>query len=108
MGGFGGVCQSICELLISDHMPIQLIEKWQKDNNVGYADLLSKVKAESPDYYPDYDGLIATITLNKLKNGLTEDENKVLFKTPFIDEALHLIFLGISRLNLATKNLQES
>lgn len=108
LGGFGGVCQSICELLISDHMPIQLIEKWQKDNNVGYADLLSKVKAESPDYYPDYDGLIATITLNKLKNGLTEDENKVLFKTPFIDEALHLIFLGISRLNLATKNLQES
>ena len=108
LGGFGGVCQSVCELLVSGCIPIPLTEKWQKDNNVGYTDLLSKVKAESSGYYPNYDGLIETITLDKLNNGLTEDENKVLFKTPFIDEALHLIFLGISHLNLATKNLQES
>lgn len=107
LGGFGGVCQSICELLISGRMPIQLTEEWQKNNNVGYADLLSKVKAKFPNYYPNYNELIEIITLDKLNNGLTEVENNVLFKTPFIDEALHFIFLGISRLKLETKILEE-
>ena len=108
LGGFGGVCQSISKLLMSNHIPLQLNEVWQKENNAGYSDLLSKIRNEAPEYYPRYDKLLETITLDKLKNGLDKKENETLFQTPFIDEALHLIFLGISRLNLEAKTLEDN
>ncbi|MGI2106935.1 hypothetical protein ACRN9A_17540 [Shewanella frigidimarina] len=103
LGGFGGVCQSVSELLLSNQIPLRLKEVWQKENNAGYTDLLSKIKDLDPEYHPKYGNLLQIITLEKLNNGLDESENIVLFKTPFIDEALHLIFLGISRLKQKSK-----
>jgi len=107
LGGFGGVCQSISELLISNQIPLQLQEIWQKENNAGYSDLLSKIENEEPEYYPTYGSLLETITLDKLNNGLDQIENMTLFQTPFIDEALHFILLGMSRLNLEAKTSEE-
>jgi len=107
LGGFGGVCQSISELLMSNQIPFQLKEMWQKENNAGYVDLLSKIVNEDPEYYPTYGSLLENITLDKLNNGLDKTENMTLFRTPFIDEALHFILLGISRLNLEAKILKE-
>ena len=38
-----------------------------------------------------------------LKNGLTLDENRVLARTPHIDQVVTLVMLGLNRLGTGTK-----
>lgn len=100
LGGFGGVCKSVSELVGVNNLPEKLTEAWQIENTPGYANLLNKIRNIEPDYYPEYVELASKITIEKLNNGLNESENRALFNTPFIDEAIHLIFLGLSRINI--------
>ncbi len=98
LGGFGGVCKSVSELIEANTLPEKLTEAWQIENTPGYANLLDKIRNIEPDYYPEYVELVDSITIEKLNNGLNENENRALFNTPFIDEAIYLIFLGLSRI----------
>jgi len=103
LGGFGGICKSVIELIETKSLPEKLTEIWQKENTPGYSELLDKIRDIEPVYYPEYVRLVDEITIDKLNNGLDENENKALFNTPFIDEAIHLIFLGLARIKIQQK-----
>lgn len=100
LGGFGGVTASVCEFIETGVVPEKLTIEWQIHNNAGYKDFLDFALSRGGEYSVDYKLLMEHLTIDNLRNGLDEEENKRLFKTPFVDEALHLIFEGLKRLYL--------
>lgn len=98
LGGFGGVTKYVCNMIQSGSTPVELTKKWQVDHNSGYGELLSYIESEEPAYSPDYDNLINSLAFDILRNGLSKEDNIRLFNTPFVDEALHLIFKGVHKL----------
>ncbi|MEC1717791.1 TIR domain-containing protein [Schinkia azotoformans] len=98
LGGFGGVTASVCQLIQHQSIPEKLTVDWQKVNNAGYGEFLDFCSKRDPSYLVNYDSLVAKIRNGNLNNGLSEDENKRLFVTPFIDEAIYLVFKGITRI----------
>ena len=100
LGGFGGVTASVCEFIETGVVPEKLTMEWQIHNNAGYKDVLDFALSRGSEYEVDYKFLMEKLTIGKLRNGLKPEENKRLFKTPFVDEALHLIFEGLKRLYL--------
>jgi hypothetical protein len=100
LGGFGGVTRAICDYLISTKKPPQLTREWQIKNNSGYKQLLEYDSKLKEGIHPDYDEIIKSITISGLHNGLNEKDNKKLFYTPFVDEALWLIFKGLDNIQI--------
>lgn len=93
LGGFGGVVHDICELLQHNRCPDSLTEQWQESNNEGYRELLQNYdeKGERLDYLEIQNKLRHI----KLNNGLSKEENEILFNTVFVDEAVQLILKGL-------------
>lgn len=98
LGGFGGVTASVCEAIRSNSMPEELTKEWQVENNTGYKELLDLYSKRIPDII-DYNEISESIINLKLKQWLTREENLKLFSTPFIDEALYLVFRGLQNLS---------
>jgi hypothetical protein len=73
LGGFGGCARSLAEA-------IRLIPKWagSQSNWAGYTSF-------------------QRLTYADLNNGLNEDENKTLARTPHVDQAVTLIMRGLSK-----------
>jgi hypothetical protein len=95
LGGFGGVTASVCKIIENQMLPIEISQDWQIENNAGYKDLLDFCTTRDGQYTVNYDSIIEIIKNANLNNGLSIEENNKLFNTPFIDEALHLVFKGI-------------
>lgn len=97
LGGFGGITSSICKLL-QNEIPQELTLNWQIENNEGYEDLLHFYESRGLPYETIYSSLLARANKIELNNGLCIDDNILLFNTPFIDEAVHLIIKGLKSL----------
>lgn len=95
LGGFGGVTSSICTLIQSRNLPEKLTLDWQVKNNSGYKELLNFGIDYGENYEKEYALLTDIFEFDNLRNGLNQDDNIRLFNTPFIDEALYIIFKGL-------------
>ena len=93
LGGFGGVVHDVCELLQYNKCSDSLTEQWQDSCNKGYRELLQRYKerGEKVDYL-EIQNKLRCINLN---NGLTKEENELLFNTVYVDEAVQLILKGL-------------
>lgn len=93
LGGFGGIVHDVCELLQNNKCSDAFTEEWQVSNNEGYRELLQKYKER--DEKVDYLELQNKLRSINLNNGLTEEENEMLFNTVYVDEAIQLILKGL-------------
>lgn len=98
MGGFGGITNSVCKLIQTKILPEELTLDWQIQYNPGYKQLLDFCASRDLQYSVNYNELIEVIKNADLNNGLSKEDNDRLFVTPFMDEALNLIFKGIRNL----------
>lgn len=98
IGGFGGVSGSVCSLIETGECPIDLSPEWQMENNPKLKGVYDFAKTRGVDYAETYVNALKDIREMTFSNGLTPEENIQLMKTPFIDEALHLILKGIKSL----------
>ena len=98
LGGFGGVTSNVCKLIESKIEPEELTLDWQIQHNFGYKQLLDFCKSREPKHAVNYDSIAKLLKDANLRNGLSMEENKRLFNTPFVDEALKLILKGLSSL----------
>lgn len=96
LGGFGGIVHDVCEVLQGNKCPDSLTEQWQDKNNEGYRELLRKYEERGEKV--DYQEIQKKLKSFKLNNGLSEEENKILFNTVFVDEAVQLILKGLQLL----------
>jgi hypothetical protein len=96
LGGFGGITGSVCEVIQGDEVPKELTEVWQIENNAGYRELLDFSKSRGRSI--NYDSIVETLKNANFNNGLSEEENKRLFNTIIIDEAMYLLFKGLGNL----------
>ena len=104
LGGFGGVVADICKLLCSDNNQScnvcdALDYNWQIANNPGYSELLRRYEdCGSGIDYKDIYSRLSKLSENGLNNGLSYEDNKKLYQTVFVDEAIELIFKGLKHL----------
>lgn len=98
LGGFGGVTSSVCNLIQNEVPPQELTLDWQIHYNSGYKELLNFCSSRDEKYSINYNLLTDIIKYDNLNNGLSKEDNERLFTTPFIDEALNLIFKGLKSL----------
>lgn len=95
LGGFGGVTASVCRLIQNEAEPKELSEKWQIQNNPEYKEMLDFGLSRGTQYAVDYQSIKEKLKQADLKNGLSEEDNLKLFNTPFVEEALYLVFKGL-------------
>jgi len=106
LGGYGGASQAICQAL-QGQQPETLTKSYQCRNE-SYKTLLQefnqRIAEQQLDQAPiDYQALVksfAEIGINGLNNGLTDQENRVLFTTINAEEAIGLILTGLARIKL--------
>ena len=102
LGGFGGITHKITQSILNESIEKELTERWQIENNEGYADLqqIAKQNGVSAEY-DEIKDLILKLDINLLaeKTGLTLEQYQRLMITPFIDEAAHLILEGLVSLS---------
>ena len=102
VGCFDGVTQKVCDILLKkDRNPVELTSDWQESKNEGYAELQEYARKFSDD--ADYKNIVETLdsvdVLNLAqKTGLSVDDYKRLMVSPFIDEIIHLILKGLSKI----------
>lgn len=106
VGAFGGCTGAIIDLLLNGKSETLNFD-YQARNNAGYADLAEEYKKQA-DNQPelnlekiDYDSIsefIASKGIKGLNNGLTEEENRRLFKSVNFAETCFLTLRGLSRL----------
>lgn len=98
LGGFGGITANVCHIIENQSIPVELTRDWQIQKNQGYKELLEYSSSINPNYSINYGSLLDVFKSVNLRNGLSAEENKKLFITPFIEEALYLVFKGIKNL----------
>lgn len=101
LGGFGGITQKIADSILNKRIEDQLTEDWQIQNNVEYFSLQKIAsKTQHGADYKRIEKIIISKEVEQLVNntGLNISEYQKLMKTPFIDEAVHLILKGLSNL----------
>lgn len=95
LGGFGGMTQTVCNLIETGSIPKQLTKDWQIANNLGYSELLDYLETNDKEFAPHWNDINSLLTIKDLNNGLSKKENLILFSTPFVDEAIHLVLKGL-------------
>lgn len=93
LGGFGGIVHSVCEVIENDYVPENLTLEWQKENNIGYSSILELYKNNGEEI--KYTDIVKRIKHINLNNGLSKEENKILFNTVYVEEAVHLVLKGL-------------
>ena len=95
LGGFGGMSERICRYLSTGILPEELTKEWQMFNSSVYFQTVSEYNNHNMSI--DY-SKINKLNIASLNNGLSEGENKRLFTTPFLDEVITLISIGLRNL----------
>lgn len=103
IGGFGGITSKVCELFMGKNTPEELTMTWQLYHNAGYKELTDLFSIDPDEENIDYNTLVGEIKkfgIPRLSNnnGLTEDQNKTLFSSEYIDEIIMLILEGINNI----------
>lgn len=96
IGGFGGAVSKLCQLMLTKEMPTELSLDWQMKNNENYSELL-KIYDDNKEEV-DYSWL-NNLDISNLNNGLSNEDNKRLFVTPFSDEVVYLISKGLRNIS---------
>jgi len=97
-GGFGGITREIVRALKGERPPA-LSQSFQ-EQDASYAALADYYRRNGPepiDYAQLCDYLSKTGVAG-LKNGLSDSENEVLFRTPYITEMIYLVLKGLANL----------
>lgn len=105
IGGFGGVAKKIVDLL-SDNIPKEFCVEHQSKNS-SFQTLYEyyKTKGEEDEInYEKINRLFIEKGLDGLNNGLSVEENKILFESKNIYEIVYLIFQGIVNITIKDKN----
>ena len=102
LGAYGGVTAAVCKIIMDHEVPEHFTEDWQVAHNAGYSDL-QKI-ASFHDYNCNYESVVEIlkkITLKELSSraGLDEIEYQRLMLSPFINECVHLIIKGLSKIS---------
>ena len=97
VGGFGGITRSVCRLLGEKAVPEELSFDWQVVKNPGLAEMVSFAASRRVDYEHLYQRCVDSLMNADLRNGLSAEENAILFETPFADEVIHLVLKGIGQ-----------
>ena len=107
MPGFGGVVSDVCEIIETGQLPAKLTQDWQIKNNENYEDLLKYIDEQGMNKY-EYNKLTDILKWEILEtNGLTEEENIELFKTPFIEKAVYLVIKGLNNITQQINKLDS-
>ena len=102
IGCFGGITQKVCDILLKiDRNPIELTSNWQEKKNEGYAELQEYARKYGDD--ADYKKIVETLNSVDISNfahkvGLSIDDYKRMMVSPFIDEIIHLVLKGLSKI----------
>lgn len=100
LGGFGGCTDAIIKLL-QDENPLNLADLLQKKDKE-YIDMINKYNSKSlSDDTIDYETLLNFFEeheIDSLNNGLSIDENLILFSTPHIPEMISLVLKGLANI----------
>lgn len=125
-GGFGGAAGALAQLCLGKTAPeLDLFSPYADDQyatSASYYEAATAVKlgrildSATPygrfvGYSVDYPLLcefIRVIGIGGLNNGLTAEENRILFETPSLDEIRMLILSGLARLFSATGECESS
>lgn len=95
LGGFGGMSGRICRYLSTGILPEELTKEWQLSKSPEYQETVKEYEARKMDI--DYSGVLG-LNISSLNNGLSDEQNKRLFVTPFLDEVITLISVGLRNL----------
>lgn len=98
LGGFGGITASVCRSIVSGKLSPELSLDWQLLNNAGLKDIYEYSKGKNYNYFDDLDSVNEIFQNVNLKNGLSKEENEILFKTQYSDEAIQLILKGMANI----------
>jgi hypothetical protein len=104
LGGFGGAAQAVIQALQGE-TPEALTEAYQC-RNAAYQNLMTEynqtIQAQQlgiePIDYPALNQTFADFGINGLNNGLSKEENRRLFETQNLEEAIGLILAGLTRI----------
>ena len=100
LGGFGGIVGQVCDL-INKKEGKEIDERWQTENNPGYAALLNvlKDKGVAVDYVK-IRARLKELAVEKLAHscGLTKMEYAILMNSDFVDECVYLINKGLAKI----------
>lgn len=98
VGGFGGCTKAIIKA-IQGYQPLEFTKGFQMINN-DYFEMAQVYNAENINGEPiDYDMIINFFKgrgVESLNNGLSIEENQILFKTPHIPEMISLVLKGLA------------
>lgn len=101
-GGFGGVVGEVCHTILTGQCSTGLTENWQILNNVGYNDVqeIARKHRREARYVDIIQKLQRKGLIKELSNrsGLSIAEYSGLMTSPFIDECIHLILKGLSKI----------
>ncbi|PWC40166.1 hypothetical protein TSO221_25660 [Azospirillum sp. TSO22-1] len=107
LGGFGGGARLVARALAGEQ-PDELTRAYQEARSPDYAETLryyDAVRTREPALgLPPIDYAAVTAELNRYglsglsaANGLSEEENRILFTTASVDAAVHLIMRGLTQ-----------
>lgn len=92
LGGFGGISERICRYLSTGIVPKELTKEWQVRKSEEYKKTVIEYASRKMDI--DY-SKVSRLNMASLNNGLSDEQNKRLFVTPFLDEVITLISAGL-------------
>lgn len=95
LGGFGGMSERICRYLSTGILPEELTKEWQLSKSPEYQETVKEYEARKMDI--DYSKVLS-LDISSLNNGLSDEQNRRLFVTPFQDEVITLISVGLRNL----------
>lgn len=95
LGGFGGMSERICQYLSTGKLPKELTKEWQVSQSEEYKKTVIEYASRNMDI--DY-SKVSRLNMASLNNGLSDEQNSRLFTTPFLDEVITLISVGLRNL----------
>lgn len=101
VGGYGGVVGDICHSILSNKISETLTMKWQAEQDSSYLQFIEYSKNEMQSFsYDCIHSAIRELTVEDLavRSGLLPDEYKRLMSSQFMDEIIHLILKGLTRI----------
>lgn len=98
LGGFGGASKAIIDIIEGELSETYLFEETKKDSS--YVDFLNYYNERESIVPIDYSGIYTEIQTNGiggLRNGLTDNENRLLFHSTNVLEIVALILKGLNK-----------
>lgn len=99
LGGFGGTSKALVDILEGENMADRLIDKTHQTSL--YSDLVSYYNEKEAEDQINYNEVVQEIKNNgisSLNNGLTDEENRILFSSTNVLEIIILVMKGLTEI----------